>query len=150
RPLLSDAELHRLLADWNPGETPARPLPPVHRLIEQQAAVTPDAVAIESPAGSVTYRALELRARDIAVALARLGAGPERTVAVMASRDAATVAAIVGIMKTGAAYVPLDPSSPPDRAAAIVAAAQPAAVLVPEHAAGFPAPAPVLRLGPDG
>jgi len=98
----------------------------------------------------VTYRALELRARDIAAALARLGAGPERTVALMASRDAATVAAILGIMKTGAAYVPLDPSSPPDRVTAILAAAQPAAVVVGQHAADFPAQAPVLLLGPDG
>jgi len=150
-PPLSGEEQHRLLAEWNPGDAPAqRALPPVHRLIEDRAAAAPDAVAIESAAGPVTYRTLNRRAADIASSLAGLGAGPERTVAVLASRDPGTIAAILGILKTGAAYLPLDPAYPPERAAAVLADARPVAVVVPDHAAGLPADVPVLVLGPDG
>jgi nonribosomal peptide synthetase protein BlmX len=149
-PLLSGEEQHRLLAEWNPGEGSQPPLPPVHRLIEEQAVGIPDAVAIESAAGPVTYQALNLRAQDIASTLAGLGAGPEHTVAILASRDAETIAGILGILKTGAAYLPLDPAYPPDRIAAILDDAQPVAVVVPHRAAGISANVPVLVLGPGG
>jgi nonribosomal peptide synthetase protein BlmX len=150
-PLLSGEEQRRLLAEWNSGEAAARPpFPPVHRLIEDQAAGVPDAVAIESATGPVTYRTLNRRANDIASSLAGLGAGPERTVAILATRDPGTIAGILGVLKTGAAYLPLDPAYPPDRVAAILADAQPVAVLVPHHAAGLSADVPVLVLGPDG
>ncbi|MEV2265212.1 non-ribosomal peptide synthetase/MFS transporter [Nonomuraea africana] len=97
---------------WNATEAefPDRTL---HALVEEQVARTPDAVAVTFEGESLTYRQLDDRANQIAHRLAGLGAGG--LVAICAERSLDLVAGLLGILKAGAAYVPLDPSYPPDR-----------------------------------
>jgi amino acid adenylation domain-containing protein len=114
---LLDAGERARLAEWSGTE---RALPAelrVHRWIEAQAARTPDAVAVVFADEAVTYRELDIRANRLAQHLARLGAGPETRVGICLERSAETVVALLGVMKAGAAYLPLDPSYPADRLA---------------------------------
>ncbi|GAA3312471.1 hypothetical protein GCM10020219_022390 [Nonomuraea dietziae] len=85
----------------------------LHALVEEQVARTPDAVAVTFEGQSLTYRQLDERANQIAHRLAGLGAGG--LVAICAERSLELVAGLLGILKAGAAYVPLDPSYPQDR-----------------------------------
>ena len=153
-PLLDAAERHQLLVEWNDTET-AFPRRSVHRLFEEQAAVRPDAVAVAWEGGSLTYGELDRRASRVARALRRLGVGAEGRVGVWAERSPGTIAALVGILKAGAAYLPLDPAQPPERFALLMADAAPAAVVgVRRLLARLPAGVPRLALeeleGPPG
>ncbi|MEU4542854.1 non-ribosomal peptide synthetase/MFS transporter [Nonomuraea dietziae] len=85
----------------------------LHALVEEQVGRTPDAVAVTFEGESLTYRQLDERANQIAHRLAGLGAGG--LVAICAERSLELVAGLLGILKAGAAYVPLDPSYPQDR-----------------------------------
>ncbi|WP_242059024.1 MULTISPECIES: non-ribosomal peptide synthetase [Nostoc] len=85
---------------------------PIHELFSQQAAQTPDAIAIFP---SLTYAALECKSNQVAHALLQLGVTRETLVAVCLERHAGLLIALLGIMKAGAAYVPLDPTFPRDR-----------------------------------
>nr|WP_070960548.1 MupA/Atu3671 family FMN-dependent luciferase-like monooxygenase [Hyphomonas sp. Mor2] len=87
----------------------------VHQLFEAQVDRTPDATAVEFQGHSLTYRALDLRANQIANTLISKGVVPGDFVAVCVKRSTELVAALLGVMKAGAAYVPMDPSYPQDR-----------------------------------
>ncbi|MGC4808260.1 amino acid adenylation domain-containing protein [Micromonospora sp. DT233] len=87
----------------------------MHGLIEAQARRTPDAVALEFEGAELTYRELDRRANRLAHALRRRGAGPETVVAVGAQRSLDLLVALLGILKSGAAYLPLDLELPTDR-----------------------------------
>ena len=89
----------------------------MHGLVEAQVGRTPDAVALEFEGEEVTYREMDRRADRLARALRRLGAGPETVVAVGAQRSPEMVIALLGILKSGAAYLPLDLELPTDRLA---------------------------------
>jgi amino acid adenylation domain-containing protein len=117
--LLTSAE-HQLLADWNDT---ARPVPAVTlpELFEEQAARAPHAPAVLSAAGELTYGELNARANRLARHLITLGAGPERVVAVAMPRSPELVVALLAVLKSGAAYVPVDPDYPPDRQAFMLA-----------------------------
>ncbi len=80
-----------------------------------QAAATPDAPAAISDEGRLTYAALEGRARALAQRLRALGVGPEQRVGVMARRTPELLVALLGVLKSGAAYVPLEATDPPAR-----------------------------------
>ncbi|RCG26208.1 hypothetical protein DQ384_30010 [Sphaerisporangium album] len=97
-----------------PGAEPvhARAGEPVHRLVERQAAATPDAVAVEAAPDPWTYRELDAAAGRIADHLAGLGVGTETRVGVSLPRSPEWVAAILGVLKAGGTCVPLDPSLP--------------------------------------
>ncbi|HVS37748.1 MAG TPA: amino acid adenylation domain-containing protein, partial [Gemmataceae bacterium] len=125
--MLTDAE-HRRFADWN--DTAAE-FPDVcaHDLIEAQAERTPDAVAVEFAGEARTYRQLNERANRLAHHLRGLGAGPGTLVGVCLERSADLIAALLGVLKSGAAYVPLDPTYPRERLAMMLADAQPIAVV---------------------
>ncbi|MFE2677856.1 amino acid adenylation domain-containing protein [Streptomyces hygroscopicus] len=112
--VLSAAERERVLVEWNDT---ARPLPArrVHELYEAQAARTPSAVAVVSGGVELTYAQLDERANRLAALLAARGAGPERLVAVALPRSADLLVALLAVLKTGAAYLPLDPEHPKDR-----------------------------------
>jgi amino acid adenylation domain-containing protein len=97
------------------GDQPARAALALHHLVESQAASTPDAVAVSAPDAVWTYAELEGQAAKIAAGLRGLGAGPGQLVGMAIERSAAAVAAVLGILKTGAGYVPLDPDYPPSR-----------------------------------
>jgi amino acid adenylation domain-containing protein len=87
----------------------------VHHPFERQAERTPDAVAVVAGAVELTYRELEERANRLAHALLLRGAGPEVRVGICVDRSAELVVGLLGILKAGAAYVPLDPAYPRER-----------------------------------
>ncbi|WP_051385598.1 non-ribosomal peptide synthetase [Actinokineospora inagensis] len=87
----------------------------LHHLVEHQAAATPDAVAVTAPDATWTYAELDEQASRVAAGLRERGAGSGRLVGMAIERSAAAVAAILGILKTGAGYVPLDPDFPASR-----------------------------------
>ncbi|MDG6106871.1 non-ribosomal peptide synthetase [Dactylosporangium aurantiacum] len=85
-----------------------------------QCAATPDALAVSGPDGDLTYAELDRRSRVVAAALRDLGLGREDVVGVLADRSAAAVAAIWGVVRSGAAYLPLDVQHPDARLADIL------------------------------
>lgn len=115
--LLSSDEEHHLLADWNKG--PSLPVPDrsVSQLFEAQAAKTPDSVAAVWLDRRVTYRELNRRANRVAHALRLEGVGPEKAVALLGARDLDFPAMLLGILKAGGIYLPLDPGHPAHRSA---------------------------------
>ncbi|HET7234018.1 MAG TPA: amino acid adenylation domain-containing protein [Longimicrobium sp.] len=127
---MADAdEIRRVTVGWNRTERPV-PHACIHHLFERQAREHPDAVAIAfGERGEVTYGELNARANRIARRLRRLGAGPERRVGLCMRRTPEMVAALLGVLKAGAAYVPVDASHPPARAAVILHGAGATAVL---------------------
>ncbi len=110
----------------------------LHRLFELQAARTPDAVAVTSDRGSLTYRRLDEAANQVAHRLRRLGVGPEVVAGVLMQRSLEMVVALYGVLKAGGAYLPLDPELPPERLAFMAAQTGSPAVLAQE---GLEAPA---------
>jgi amino acid adenylation domain-containing protein len=133
--LLDDAERRRILEEWGP--TP--PLPPgagtLHGPFGAQAARTPGAPALLWSAGEVTYAELDRRAEAVARALRRRGVGPEARVGVCLERTPDLVAALLGVLRAGGTYVPLDPAYPRERIAAMLADSG-AALVVADAAVG--------------
>jgi amino acid adenylation domain-containing protein len=120
--LLSDAEYHEVIGVANAAtETMPGADCCVHQLFDAQAAATPEAVAVLDEAGSVTYAALDALANQIAQRLCQLGIGPDQIAGVCMRRSAGMVAALLGVLKAGGAYLPLDPSYPPRRLAYMLA-----------------------------
>ena len=124
------------LAAWSSATLADRPDPatlPV--LFEAQAGRTPEAVAVTAEEGTLTYQALNERANQVAHLLIARGIGPEQLVALCLPRSLELVIAVLGVLKAGAAYLPLDPEYPPDRLAFMLADARPAALLSLQSAA---------------
>ncbi|WP_374025613.1 non-ribosomal peptide synthase/polyketide synthase [Mycobacterium sp. HNNTM2301] len=110
--------------------TQPRPTPvSVPALFAAQVARAPQAVAITDRGGSWTYRDVDEAANRLAHLLSRRGVGPGGCVAVLLERSARAIIAIMGVLKTGAAYVPIDPAVPTARIGFILADATPAAVI---------------------
>ncbi|MFD4243536.1 amino acid adenylation domain-containing protein [Streptomyces sp. NPDC058525] len=116
-PMLDGGEFERVVRTWSAPERPAVPDGCLHDRIGRQAAATPDAVAVSAVGRSLTYRELDEEANRLAHHLVSLGAGPGRTVGLSAGRGVELVTGLLGIMKSGAAYVPLDPAYPAERLA---------------------------------
>ncbi len=136
RTLLSAEERHRLLDDWSDGGPASAEVARVHDLVRRWAVEKPDAVAVTAGDAALSYGALDRMASAVAATLVARGVGPERTVGLLAERSLETVVCVLGILKSGAAYLPLDPGYPDERLATILADAAPVAVLAaPEHAA---------------
>ncbi|WP_394829003.1 amino acid adenylation domain-containing protein [Pendulispora albinea] len=114
-PLLTREAERRIAYGWN--DTAASYEGPrfIHAWIAEQAARTPDAVAVVFENQSLTYQELDARANQLAHALRARGVGPEVLVGVSMERSLELVIALVGILKAGGAYVPLDPSYPAER-----------------------------------
>lgn len=98
-------------------------------LVGLQVGRTPDAVAVECGPVSLTYRELDRRARRLAGELAARGAGPETLVALALPRTADLIVALLGILHSGAGYLPLDPAYPSDRLATVLGEARPGLLL---------------------
>ncbi|MGI8897390.1 MAG: non-ribosomal peptide synthetase, partial [Pyrinomonadaceae bacterium] len=113
--ILTDADRHHLLVDFNRTDAAFPADQCVHQLFEQQADCTPDAIAVAFEDRCMSYAELNGRANQIAHYLRRLGIGPEALVPVCVNRSCEMMVGILGVMKTGAAYVPLDPSDPAER-----------------------------------
>ncbi len=119
-PLLSEAERRQLVLEWN--EAPAEDLGTgtLHERFTLQAARFPDAVAVVCDGADLTYGDLDRRANQIAHHLIGLGVIPGGLVGLRLERSLEMVAAILGVLKAGAAYVPLDPTYPAERLAFMV------------------------------
>jgi amino acid adenylation domain-containing protein len=114
-PMLAAAEREQLLAGWNDPDQTFEHAPALHRLLERQAELRPDSVAVVHELEELTYRRLNERANQLAHHLRRLGVGPETPVGLCVERSPDILVGILGILKAGGAYVPLDPSYPPER-----------------------------------
>ncbi|MEM7588207.1 MAG: amino acid adenylation domain-containing protein, partial [Acidobacteriota bacterium] len=114
-PAASAATRHLQLAEWNDTTTAFPRDEEVHRLFEQQSQRTPEALAIESAEGWVSYGELDRRATLLAHRLRRLGVGPTACVGVFLRRSVDQIVAFVAVLKAGGAYVPLDASLPEER-----------------------------------
>ena len=125
--LLTEAE-HDLLADWNDTARHV-PRPTFPALIEATVAADPTAIAVASPTGELTYRELNRRANRLAHLLIARGVGPTKIVALALARSVGIVVAQLATMKTGAAFVPVDPDYPAERIAFMLADSRPALVL---------------------
>ena len=108
----------------------------VHQLFEKQVEATPEAIAVEFEGESWTYAELDARANKIAARLRSLGAGPDKVVAISMRRSFEMLASVLGTLKSGAAYLPLDPSYPEQRLAFMIEDAKPIVVLTAESLSG--------------
>ncbi|WP_158079309.1 AMP-binding protein, partial [Actinomadura sp. CNU-125] len=126
--LLPRDAARRVVSGWNDT---ARPVPPrtLPELVEARVARAPDAVAVVSEGSALTYAELDARANRLAHELIARGAGPERRVGVALERSAELVVTLLAIVKAGAAYVPMDPSAPPDRTALLLRGSSPVVVV---------------------
>ncbi|HEX6340506.1 condensation domain-containing protein, partial [Umezawaea sp.] len=115
----TDAE-RALLTALDTGHPAGTPTACVHELVEAQVDRTPDAVALRAVDGTLTYRELDSRANRLAHHLIGLGIGPGDLVGISLPRTSELVVAILGVLKAGAAYVPVDPSYPAERVRFIV------------------------------
>ena len=105
----------------------------VHRWIEEQARLRPDAVAVVSSGESLTYAELNARSNRLARHLRAIGVGPEVLVGLCAGRSARTVVGLLAILKAGGAYVPLDPAYPAERIAFMLEDARVSVLLTEER-----------------
>jgi|KBSSwiStaDraftv2_1062776.scaffolds.fasta_scaffold01541_17 amino acid adenylation domain-containing protein len=114
-PLSSEEERRRLLVEWNDtaAEFPSEKC--VHRLFEEQASRAPEAAAVLFGSERLTYRELNRRANRLGNHLRRLGVGSGDVVGLCAERSVEMTVGLLGILKAGAAYLPLDPTLPPER-----------------------------------
>jgi amino acid adenylation domain-containing protein len=112
-PILTASERRQILVDWNDTAVDYNLGQCLHQRIEAQVERTPDATVLLFQAKSLTYRELNERANQLAHFLRTLGVGPETLVGVCMRRSLDMVIGLLGILKAGAAYVPLDPDYPP-------------------------------------
>ncbi|MDB4948389.1 MAG: tycC3 [Gemmatimonadetes bacterium] len=149
-PMLDDDERRLVVETWNDTERPI-PHESVHGLFAEWAARTPDATALAFEGGRLTYAELDAAATRLARRLRSAGAGPEVRVGVAVERSPALVAALLAVLKAGAAYVPLDAAYPPERLAFMLADADVSVLVVdgevPAPLASFPGT--VVRLSAD-
>ncbi|MBB5803971.1 amino acid adenylation domain-containing protein/non-ribosomal peptide synthase protein (TIGR01720 family) [Saccharothrix ecbatanensis] len=145
-PWLSEAEIRRVIVDWNDTAVD-EPTGTIPELFTAQVARTPDAVAVTGSGRSLTYRALDETANRLAHHLIRSGVGPESVVALKFPRSVDLVIAVLGVLKAGAAYLPVDVSYPADRIAYMIADSRAALVLdgIPDLS-GMPDDAPEVVL----
>ena len=150
-PLLSEAELHQLLIEWNDTQVDYPQDKCIHQLFENQVKQNPDAIAVifedvETPHATsvLTYRELNIRSNQLAHHLQKLGVGTSVVVGICLERSAEMIVGLLGILKAGGAYVPLDPSYPCDRLNFMLLNAQVPVLLTQEkfvqHFKGFPNP----------
>ncbi len=135
--LLPDAERRAVVNTWNATARDYGPPRSLVDLLEAQAARTPEARAVGFQGETLTYRQLDGRAGRLARRLIAEGAGPETVVGVAMERSVDVVVALLGVLKAGAAYLPLDPENPPDRIASMMEDAAVRCLLTQRHLAGI-------------
>ncbi|MGY2334293.1 amino acid adenylation domain-containing protein, partial [Pseudomonas sp. SDO5511_1_S431] len=149
--ILPDAEQHLLLGDFNAFDALYPATPNVHTLFEAQVQRQPDATAVTYQEQSLSYAALNALANRIAHRLIADGIGADDRVAICAERSLEMVAGLLGILKAGAGYVPLDPAYPDERLAYMLHDSAPKVLLTQQSLAQrFSAStAPTLLLDPQ-
>ncbi|WP_197237923.1 non-ribosomal peptide synthetase, partial [Lysinibacillus sphaericus] len=127
---VTEDEKEKILHDFNATKTEYPREKTVVELFEEQAAKTPDQIALVFEGEEVSYRELNERANVLAHKLRELGVKPDDFVAIMAERSIEMITGIYGIIKAGAAYVPIDPTYPEERIAFMLEDCQPKAMLL--------------------
>jgi amino acid adenylation domain-containing protein len=150
-PLMGAPELSQVLAE---ATGPVAPYPEdlfIHRMVERQAARTPEAVAVVCGSERMSYADLVATANQLAHHLRRLGVGPEVRVGVCLAPSIEMMLAVLAVLEAGGAYVPLDPEHPDERLAQVVLESSPAVLLTTRRQAGRWAAAgvPVVCLDED-
>ncbi|HVG45106.1 MAG TPA: condensation domain-containing protein, partial [Longimicrobium sp.] len=115
--LMPESERALVVEAWNRTDEPFTDRVLIHRHFEAQVARAPGATAVEFGGESTTYAALDARANRLAHRLVELGVRPESRVALCLEPSSGAIAGLLGVMKAGAAYVPLDPAAPDERTA---------------------------------
>jgi amino acid adenylation domain-containing protein len=113
--LMSEAERRQIVLEWNETEISYGEMRPVHEMIAAQAALHPEAVAVVCAEEHLSYGVLNERANRLAGFLKRLGVGAERRVGICLERGFGMVESVLGVMKAGGVYVPMDPAYPIER-----------------------------------
>ncbi|MFE3877330.1 amino acid adenylation domain-containing protein [Kitasatospora sp. NPDC059146] len=150
--ILDPAEREQLLTGWNDTALPV-PDATLPELFEARAAATPDAVAVVTDGGRLSYAELDARAEHLAADLADAGVGTDTPVVLLMDRSAELLTALLAVLKAGGSYVPLDDRHPAERLRQITAETGAALVLVDaahrDHPLAADAPCPVLTLTPE-
>ena len=128
-PLLTATEKQQLLVEWNNTRTDYPQDKFIHQLIADQAEQKPEATAVVFDREKLTYRALNHRANSLAHYLRSLGVGAEAIVGIFLEKSLDLIVTVLGILKSGAAYLPLDPSYPRDRLEFMLADANPPVII---------------------
>jgi acyl carrier protein len=115
--IIGEKEKKQVMESFNQTAAPYPGDKTIHQLFEEQAARTPDRIALTGapPGSNRTYKELNRRARHLAMWLLQKGAGPGRIVAIKMDRRPEMITAILGVLKSGSAYLPVDPGLPEER-----------------------------------
>jgi amino acid adenylation domain-containing protein len=146
-PMLSDRERRTILHEWNATEQDYPRDESIVSRFSKQARETPGATAFLSLGEPLTYEELDQRSNRLAHYLRGLGIGPEKIVGLLLNRSLETVVALLGVLKTGAAYLPLDPACPQERLNSIIEDSRATAVLTRKGMTGLLL-SPVARIIP--
>jgi amino acid adenylation domain-containing protein len=122
--ILGDRDRHQLLVEFNQTQKDYPTDKCVHQLFEEQAERIPDNIAVVFESEQITYRELNERANQLAHHLQNLGVEPEVVVGICLDRSLETIVGILGVLKAGGAYLPIDPTTPIERKALMLEDAQ--------------------------
>ena len=131
-PILTQREQQQLLVDWNDSQADY-PKVCIHQLFEAQVERTPNAIAVVFEDQQLTYQELNTRANQLAHYLQTLSVGKETLVGICTERSLLMIVGLLGILKAGATYVPLDPAYPVERLAFMLEDAQVSVLLTQQN-----------------
>ncbi|HKS08829.1 MAG TPA: amino acid adenylation domain-containing protein [Pyrinomonadaceae bacterium] len=130
--LLTDTEREQLLSAWNDTTLPQQSSLCVHQQFEQHAQTTPNAIAVLCDDRTLTYGELNAQSNKLAQQLRRLGVRPESIVAICTDRSLEMFVGVLGVLKAGGAYLPIDPNYPLERRNFMIEDSGASVVLTPE------------------
>jgi amino acid adenylation domain-containing protein len=122
--ILTEAEQHQLVVEWNDTQRDSAPFKCAHQMFEEQVERTPDGIAVVFEEQELTYRELNSRANQVAHFLKKLGVGGERLVGIYMGRSLEMIVGLLAVLKAGGAYLPLDPEIPKERLSFMLAESQ--------------------------
>src|SRR4029079_9725489 len=131
--ILTNEELHRVVYEFNQTSVDFPQEKLLHKLFEEQAARTPEHAALEWEGEKLTYAELDRRSNQLARRLRLAGVGPEVALGVLCDRSPEMVVALLGVLKAGGFYVPIDPAYPSERISVILRDSRPALLLTQTH-----------------
>jgi non-ribosomal peptide synthetase component F/acyl carrier protein len=132
-PLLTPTEQHQILVEWNDTKTDYPQDKCIHQLFEAQVERSPDAVAVVFEGKQLSYHQLDRKANRLALYLQKLGVKPEVRVGICVERSLDLVIGVLGILKAGGVYVPLEPNYPQERSSFLLQDAEVQVLLTQER-----------------
>ncbi|MGK7931603.1 MAG: amino acid adenylation domain-containing protein, partial [Microcystaceae cyanobacterium] len=132
-PLLTEAEKQQILVEWNNTEADYPREKCIHVLFEEQVLKTPNAVAVVYEEEQLTYEQLNQKANQLGHYLIKQGVKPDSLVGICVERSLEMIVGLLGILKAGVAYVPIDPNYPRERIEYVVKNSQMQVLLTQEQ-----------------